>query len=175
MIETFSGRFVDPTRLSVDDICIEDIAHHLSLLCRFGGACREFYSVAEHSCRVLLVCVERGEDIYVQRAALLHDAAEAYLGDMPGPVKLGTDMGALFSLAENHVLRTIFQKFSVAYPVPRAVKNADAHMLGIEARSLMPFKAKHWPGVPREGESFRPMQPAQAKELFLSYYRRLFT
>ena len=78
---THTGRHVDPLNVRAEDICLEDIAFALSNLCRFGGHVR-FYSVAEHCVRVC-----RAAPPELQRAALLHDAAEAYIGDIIRPLK----------------------------------------------------------------------------------------
>lgn len=79
---TASGRLIDLTRMGPNDICLPDIAASLSKLCRFGGHTREFYSVAQHS-----VLVANNLPQHLQLAGLLHDAAEAYLCDLPRPVK----------------------------------------------------------------------------------------
>lgn len=81
-IQTFTGKKVFPLAMTTDMVDIKDIAHALSLKCRFTGHCRTFYSVAEHSMRVAeLVRPE------LKLAALLHDAAEAYLPDFARPIK----------------------------------------------------------------------------------------
>lgn len=81
-IQTYSGRAFYPLAPYPQDVCIEDIAHALSQLCRFGGHCRRFYSVAEHSVLLSRVVVPE-----FQLWALLHDASEAYLVDVPRPIK----------------------------------------------------------------------------------------
>lgn len=82
IINTFSGIEFDLLNPNPNDIDIEDIAHELSMLCRFNGHCKEFYSVAEHS---VYVSYEIDEEFAL--IGLLHDAAEAYLGDVPTPLK----------------------------------------------------------------------------------------
>lgn len=81
-ITTFTGKRFYQTSPHRDSVCIEDIAHALSMLCRFTGHCREFYSVAEHSIRVAYE-LQSQQRIH----GLLHDAHEAYLGDTSGPLK----------------------------------------------------------------------------------------
>jgi hypothetical protein len=86
--QTYTGRVFDLLSPTPDSVCIEDIAHSLSMLCRFNGHCRLFYSVAEHSVHVWRRVRELGGTRFVQQQALLHDAAEAYTGDMASPMKL---------------------------------------------------------------------------------------
>lgn len=86
-IDTHSGKKITPLDPDPDNIRIEDIAHGLSNIGRFAGQGREFYSVARHSIHVSYEVEVRGGGPSAQRYALLHDAAEAYLSDVPGPVK----------------------------------------------------------------------------------------
>ena len=81
-IETYTGKKVYPLRPDEETLCVEDIAHALALTCRFGGHCSEFYSVAQHSCLVSDLCPDG-----LKLAGLMHDAAEAYLGDVVSPIK----------------------------------------------------------------------------------------
>lgn len=87
-ITTNSGTRITVPELALQDVRLDDIVHSLALQCRFMGHCRDFYSVAEHS---VLVCAlaerEHGFGSDVARCALLHDAAEAYTGDHPSPIK----------------------------------------------------------------------------------------
>src|ERR1700691_1787676 len=80
-IETFTGKTFSFLAPQPEDICIEDIAHATSMLCRFTGHCKYFYSVAEHCVAVSRLCSVRN-DI----AGLLHDSAEAYVNDMNSPL-----------------------------------------------------------------------------------------
>jgi len=106
-ILTYTGKQLYPLDIDPGDICIEDIAHALSLKCRYGGHCREFYSVAQHCCLAARYALR-----YVPRilpsVALLHDAAEAYLIDMPTPVK---SMFHGYVVAERIVQEAIFKKY----------------------------------------------------------------
>ena len=92
-ILTYSGKVFDPVNPIAADIRIEDIAHALAHQCRFSGHTIEHYSVAEHSVRVSGLLEDRGYPYRVQMWGLLHDASEAYLIDLPAPVKNGTPLG----------------------------------------------------------------------------------
>ena len=95
-LQTVSGRFVNPFDPDPEQIDIDDIARALANVCRFGGHTRHFYSVAQHSVIVSRLVEERGGDIEDTFAALMHDASEAYLGDMPHPIKHRSPLGAAF-------------------------------------------------------------------------------
>ncbi|MFP9190795.1 hypothetical protein ACLI4Q_03890 [Natrialbaceae archaeon A-CW1-1] len=86
-IDTWSGEKIRPLDPNPEKIHVEDVAHGLSNVGRFAGQGQEFYSVARHSVHVSLEVEARGGDKAAQRYALVHDAAEAYLSDVPGPVK----------------------------------------------------------------------------------------
>lgn len=87
MIYTYTGKTIDPSRVSADVICAEDIAHALSLICRACGHFKYFYSVAQHSINCMREAAARGFSRRVCFAALLHDGSEAYLCDVSRPVK----------------------------------------------------------------------------------------
>jgi len=85
---TATGRRVAPWALTADMVCIEDIVRATSKLCRFAGHGQRFYSVAAHQVLVCqLACVDHLEGSVVARCALLHDAVEAYVVDVPSPLK----------------------------------------------------------------------------------------
>jgi 5'-deoxynucleotidase YfbR-like HD superfamily hydrolase len=133
-IKTFTGKrfdLVDPDPATVD---IVDIAHALSMQCRFTGHCREFYSVAQHS---VLVCNQVASLLApakVTLAALLHDAAEAYTGDLSRPAKLA--MGRTWLIFEHRIHCAIAYRFGFSTIYPLIVKEADDRMLATEMRDL---------------------------------------
>lgn len=138
-----SGRYVDPLRLVPDDIAVEDIAQGLAFTCRFSGQCYRYYSVAEHS-----LLVSRLVAPAYELAALLHDAAEAYLGDIPTPLKYQQSF-AFFRKAEERGQAAIAERFGLRPeelhdPV---IRHADLVALAIERRDLMPPEGT-WPGLP---------------------------
>ena len=126
-----SGRQFWPLDPRPEEIDIGDIAHALSLLVRFGGHVSRFYSVAEHSVRVSRECAP--EDALW---GLLHDASEAYLGDLIRPLKRQPAMGA-YVTAEERVMRMICDRFRLAPAQPLSVTRADEILLATEARDLM--------------------------------------
>lgn len=129
-IKTFSGRMIQPLDLKPDDVCIEDIAHALSRVCRFAGHCHGFLNVAAHSVRVLgkLQSLTPNCDKKTLMTALLHDASEAYLGDVPRPLKRHPGF-AFYREVEARVEEVIAAKFDLIYPMPAIVKAADDECL----------------------------------------------
>jgi len=132
---TYTGKAVDVFNLKVEDICLLDIAHSLSLQCRYIGHCKFFYSIAEHSIRATSYAEQFGVD---PRYVFLHDAAEAYCGDIIRGVKpLVFD-----KRVESKIRNAIFSHFSmdtnyweVSYHI---IKEIDDRMLATEFRDLMP-------------------------------------
>jgi hypothetical protein len=140
IIRTFTGVDFNVFKPKPEDMCIEDIAHALSNQCRFGGHTVRFYSVAEH-------CIKCAEMIDSEHAlaALLHDASEAYLVDIPSPLKV-----AMPEYIENEaeVMRVISEKFGFEWPLNNMVKQVDRAMLGLEWNNLM--VASKWITMPSE-------------------------
>jgi 5'-deoxynucleotidase YfbR-like HD superfamily hydrolase len=108
-IQTYTGRVFWPLDPDPSEICIEDIAHSLSLQCRFLGHCKTFYSVLEHSCHVAHL-VPAAYTVH----GLLHDAAEAYVGDMPRPLKSQPDF-ATFRQIERRIQERIAKAFGIVW------------------------------------------------------------
>lgn len=173
-IETFTGEAFTPLSPAMSSIWIEDIAHALSNQCRFSGHVREFYSVAEHCVRVSRLLEAWGEDEDVQLWGLLHDASEAYLVDIPKPLK-ESEFGESYRRSENLLMRAICMRFGLATTEPLAVKTADMAMLNTEARDLMPYKPAHWKElkVPALDERIVPWAPKEAEKRFLDRFRKL--
>jgi hypothetical protein len=118
-LQTFTGRLVHPMRLTVDDVDIRDIAHALSMLCRFGGHAQQFYSVAQHSFLASQL-VPPDEALW----ALLHDASEAYLVDVPTPLKRLAAMSG-YRAVEAQVQLTICHAFGLSHEMPASVHAVD--------------------------------------------------
>lgn len=120
-----SGVLFDVFNPNEEDITIEDISHALSNLCRYGGHSPKFYSVAQHS----VLCSLRGETIQEQLELLLHDASEAYLIDLPKPIKL---MLPEYIIVEDNLLNLIFNKFKLNFPLSARVHKIDRDLLEYE-------------------------------------------
>ena len=165
-IETYTGKFVNPLKLKPEDIEIQDIAHALSLMCRFNGHCSKFYSVAEHSIRVSGIL--KGTDN--QLTGLLHDATEAYMADIARPVKWALPQ---IREVEGIIAIAINTKFNLKGDW-RLVKHADNVMLATEARDLMRTNGKEWylPNEPLEYK-IEPMESWNAESNFMRIYKLL--
>lgn len=132
-----------PTWRCIDD---QDIAQALSRICRFCGHSRQFYSVAQHCVHVSEI-VPREDAL----AALLHDATEAYIGDLVSPLK---SMLPAYKAIEQRLWSAIAQRFSVDPVLPASVKQADLQLLAIERRDLLPDSPMEWPCL----ENIEPLE-----------------
>lgn len=134
-LQTVSGRFVNPFDPDPAQLDPGDIACALANVCRFGGHCRPFYSVAQHSVIVSELVEARGGDVEDVFAALMHDATEAYLGDMPHPIKHRSPLGAAFREAEAALEAVLRERFSIKADVPE-IKRVDRALLATERRTV---------------------------------------
>ncbi len=167
-ILTAAGRYFDFTRPHECEIGIEEIAHALSHICRFTGHVATFYSVAQHS--VLVSRIVPPQDAL---AGLLHDAAEAFIGDVSRPLKaLLPDYKAI----EDRVEAAVLGAFGLPLKLPPSVKRADLIALATERRDLMPWHQSRWEcldGLRALDESIVPMGPVEAREAFLRRFNEL--
>lgn len=152
---TYTGKYIDVFNPDSEQIVIEDIAHALSLTCRWAGHLKEFYSVAQHS---VLVSKEVPDEYKLQ--ALLHDASEAYINDIPSPAKKRlTD----YKLLEDNLMSVIAKKFEFEFPLSQATTEADRYLLEREWHSL----------VENNVNDIIPLSPNDAECLFLQTYFEL--
>lgn len=151
------------------EVLIEDIAHSLSLLCRFGGHCTRFYSVAEHS-----VHVSRLLPPEHRLWGLLHDATEAYVVDMPRPLKR---MLPGYGEIEDIVQRAIAARFGLPVEIPAEVKQADRRMLLAEAWQIMSVPPVRWAealaGIQPAAVQVECLPPEAAARVFMAEFHRL--
>ena len=165
-IQTYTGRKFFPLTDEPGEIDLRDIAHSLALQCRYNGHCRQFYSVAEHSVRVSHI-------LPFEDAAwgLLHDAAEAYVSDLPRPLKLTVPD---FRAAEDRLIRLIAETFGLPWPMPHSVHHADEVLLATEARDLMAPFADDWHlKASPLAETVIPISPTDSEALFLARAKEL--
>lgn len=160
-IRTFTGKDIDVFNPDPDLICIEDIAHALSNKCRFGGHTNKFYSVAMHS-----LYVNGRVPPAHKLEALLHDASEAYLEDIPSPIKRRL---IEYKQIEDRLMQVIAHKFGFDYPLSECVKNADKMELNREWRKYMINKEPSY-DFPNK-RSFD--SPENVEELFLLTFKKL--
>jgi len=169
-MQTFTGVQYYPYDPRPEDFNLEDIAHALSMLCRFNGHSDFFYSVAQHS-TVMSTKVSKENRLW----ALFHDAAEAYLGDLIRPVKRGSALGIEFSALEDHTLSMIAERFDLPWPIPDEIHEADNRMLATEARDVLGGQVRDWNlgGAEPYTKVLVEWTPQMAKTLFLHQYDQI--
>jgi hypothetical protein len=175
-LQTVSGRWVNPFDPDPNQLDAGDIARALANQCRFGGHSRVFYSVAQHSVILSDLVEQRGGDVEDAFAALMHDATEAYLGDMPHPIKHRSTLGAAFKEAEDHLGRAIRARFRIKADVPE-IKRVERALLATESRA---FSAErwHWPelaGVEPLDIELAAWPPDKAAKAFAHRFEELQT
>ena len=160
-----SGRAFYPLDPRPEEIHIEDIAAALSKLCRYGGHCKRFYSVAEH-CVLMAHAAPDGMHL----AALLHDASEAYLSDVIRPIKRHLEN---YERIEAELERVIAQRFTLEFPMPAAVKALDNAILVDERDQAMVTPPQPW-GLtePALGVTLQFWSPEKARYEFLAAFHR---
>ena len=136
-MSTFSGRKPDPMNIDAREICPEDIAHALSLLCRGGGQLKYFYSVGQHCINCMKEAKARGWSKRMQLACLIHDASEAYISDIIRPVKVHLSN---YMEIEEHIMDKIWQRFDLddlTEEENRRWKQVDNDVLKLELMVLI--------------------------------------
>lgn len=162
-LRTFTGFRVDLLAPEAKDICIEDIAHALSNTCRWGGQCNPFFSVAQHSMLVASSVSPR-----LRRQALLHDASEAYICDLPSPLKRALTN---YREIEGRLMRVIAQRFNFSWPKSEEVSAADEYWMNLEGINFFD-PPQFVERVPPEDRNLRirAMLPREAELEFLSWF-----
>ena len=165
-MQTFTGEQFYPLDPNPAQIHIKDIAHALSLQCRYNGHCKHFYSVAQHSVLVSKLCSP--ENAF---SGLMHDAAEAYLSDVISPIKPHLRG---YDAIENRLLRVIFRHYGLSWPMPAEVKEVDGRMCITEGQQLM-YDTTVWyvQAEPYDIE-IGQLSPPEAGYLFLERFVELY-
>lgn len=161
-ILTSTGAHFDFERMA--PINIRDIAHALAHQCRFTGHTRRFYSVAQHS-----VLVSHIVPPHLALHGLLHDAGEAYLGDVSRPLKrLLPDYRAI----ERRLEAVLWPHFGLSPELPPEVARADMVLLATERRDLMPFTDDEWPDLAGVDPLPIPIDPWHPGRAFGAFWQR---
>jgi len=174
-IETYTGKYVSLSDPQLDQISIDDIARSLAVQCRFCGHCKAHYSIAEHSVHVHDQVMRKYGKGGISYAALMHDAAEAYLGDVTRPLKaLLPDYKTL----EARMQGKICERFGVplAEIINKIVKVYDDMVTRAEAFQLMPSQGVHW-GISATkvvAVPIRCYRPNKAAILFLKAFNQYY-
>jgi 5'-nucleotidase len=168
ILTSSGGRFYF-NRPGQEPILPEDIAQPLSKLCRFTGHTRQFYSVAQHSVHVARLVPER-----FALHALLHDASEAFLGDVSSPLK--ELLGESYRGLERATSAAIYKRFDLPLELPPEVKHADMVAMATEKRDLMFPDPDPWPcldGIEADPLPILALSPPIAARMFLDRFYEL--
>lgn len=169
-ILTSTGKWFDILKPDPSLIDLQDIAGALSKLCRFGGHCNQFYSVAEHSMLAAELMSQRcGNNLIFMRWALLHDASEAYVVDIPRPAKRQLSE---YIKIEDAIQQAVAERFGLPWPMPDEVHEIDNSILSLELRAYMPNQPEALlPPLPiaglADGLPTQPLLPRNAELAFL--------
>jgi len=169
LITTYTGRVIDPFNPDPKQLHLEDIVQSLSLQVRFCGHVRSLITVAQHCVLVSEMCeTEEG-----QKWGLFHDASEAYISDVPRPVKAHLP---LFKEIEDRLFQAIAERFGLPYPIPNEVKFYDYVSLYRESRDFMPNGAcvPRPEGVEVPTTTLVALEPIEARTQFRDRYYELF-
>ena len=180
-VQTFSGKKFDLINPSIDSVCLIDIAHALSRICRFNGHVKNFYSVAEHSVYVSNCVPEK-----YAKEALLHDAHEAYVGDVTSPMKRAMARNAVkrgspvsdFATTEAGVYNAVVRRFGLYSNTDEhcedRIKHADLALLATEQERFFPEMVSDWMlKIPPVNIKILGLSPVRARKMFLDRAKKL--
>jgi uncharacterized protein len=163
-MQTFTGLAFWPVDPRPEEIRLEDIAAAISKLCRYGGHCRRFYSVAEHS-----VLVASQAPDHLKLAALMHDASEAYVIDVPRPLKAFLPG---YKEIEERVEQAIATRFNLPWPLSDEIKQLDERIIEDERMQAMSEPPRFWGHREALGVTLKFWSPrAAACEFMSAFYR----
>ena len=168
-LQTYTGRQFWPMDPRPDEIHIEDVAHSLAMQCRYAGHCQRFYSVAEHSVLLARWVSRETFDNGLALWALLHDASEAYLVDVPRPVK---PFLRGYDVAEARVMLAVCERFGLPLAMPEIVHDADSRIL-VDEKNRNMVSGLMWgtDGLEPLSVDLEFWSPARAEEAFLSTFK----
>ncbi len=164
-MQTYTGRAFWPLDPRPEDVCIEDIAHSLSMQARYAGHGKRFYSVAEHCVHVSAHCSPENA-----LWGLLHDASEAYLVDVPRPLKRHLPG---YVEAEARVMAAICDAFGLPHEMPVEVHEMDNRILADEIRQNMAPMNWHAEHDDPLGVGLHFYTPGIGESVFLYVFHRL--
>lgn len=171
-IGTFTGRKFFLLKPRLTDIDIRDIAHGLSLQCRWTGQCRYHYSIAQHC----YYCSFLGPDNEALDR-LLHDGSEAYMGDMNRPLKHFTAAGPAYRRQEAVIQHLICRKFGISLTEPESVHVADQQLLTAEREQLMRLNftvSDKWETLLAAPVKITRWSSEKAERMFLKRFNELY-
>lgn len=164
-IQTYTGKQFWPLDPKPEDI--RDIAHALSMSCRFTGHCLYFYSVAQHSVLVSEHCSD-------PKWGLLHDASEAYVADIARPIKSSlTNYAAI----EQRIMACVAERFGLGYLYPDDLHEMDMRALVTERRDLMGPCEEEWGSIAEFKpfpQSIYALSPMYAERMFMDRFTKLY-
>ncbi len=168
--QTVTGIWFYPLDPRVDEVEPYDVGHHLAMICRWGGAVSNFFSVAEHS-----VIVSLYVDPSIAREALMHDATEAYLGDVVRPIKESPEFAA-YRAHEDRMHAVVAERFGLRSDAATQteIKRVDNSIIIDEARALLQHGAAYdhlWKPL---GCTIGALSPGAARSLFFARFAELF-
>lgn len=168
-IKVAKGHYFDLADPNPDAIDLFSIASALGNICRFGGHCPRFYSVAEHCIKAADLAASKGCSQEEVTAVLLHDAAEAYIGDMVKPLKV---MMPGYVEIEQKIENAIATRFGISFDKhSEVIKEFDRAMLKVEKCSMWPQDSEVWSGfntIPLENVRLDFMGPMKARDAYLN-------
>jgi 5'-deoxynucleotidase YfbR-like HD superfamily hydrolase len=174
-LRTVSGRMVDVWNFQPSDFNIVDACHNLSQINRFGGATRYPYSVGQHSCLIATIecaqCFGANRQLH-RKQKFAHDLSEAYVGDMPRPIKYLDEMAG-YREAETRVQAVIFDVLGLPAVLPPCVHEADNQMLVREGIELMNYDYSPQYGSPANVK-IEQMSAEAVRLWFMETFRKLF-
>lgn len=178
-IQTYTGKMFFPLDPKPEHVDLLDIGHSLAMQCRFGGSCQRFYSVAEHSLNVAAAAFDDYDDLNLYIHALLHDAGEAYLHDIPSPIKQHMLVGGCsFKDREKSILDAIYQSLGLPQPTEkekRIIHQCDLEMLATEAKQLLTPPPAPWVEMPEPRDMvLKGYPPFVARYHFMEALAMLF-